>query len=136
MLISYWFIGDKIAFIKPEDPNSTILSVFFLEFFFTMLMMLTILHGKHAKLSLFSDMVPGVFGSLIGIHFSCGCIGKRTGAVMNPNIGFVNVLFCTVALNSTTSLRYMPAFVFGPLLGCLAAAVFVKYIAVRCYELT
>eukprot|EP00347_Sterkiella_histriomuscorum_P002806 403366732 len=131
MWISYMFLGDKIAFIKPQDLNSSGFYIFILEMFFTWTMMMTILHGKHAKLSLFSDMVPGVMASLIGINFSCGCIGNRTGAVMNPNVGICNVIFCMLALKSNDSLPYLPAYIFGPLLGCLFAAAFVKFVALR-----
>ena len=83
MFLAYGFLGDKIAFVRPKDPTWSVFYVMLLEITFTFTMMMTILHGKHAKLSLFSDMVPGVFSSLIAIYFGIGCIGKLSGAVMN-----------------------------------------------------
>ncbi|CDW91077.1 mip family channel protein [Stylonychia lemnae] len=82
MWISYLFLGNKIAFIKPDNLNYSGFYVYFMETFFTFIMMLNILFGKHARLSLFSDTVPGVFGSLFGINFCMGCIGPYTGSVL------------------------------------------------------
>lgn len=132
MTISLMYMGkDDIAFIKPENLSSTGFYVFFMETFFTFLMMLTILHGKNAKLSLFNDAVPGCFASMVGIYFCMSCIGKITGAVMNPNVGICNVVFCAIALNNTEVLPYLPAYFFGPYFGSIFAAFYVKYFALR-----
>ena len=59
MFLSWLILGSSIAVIKPGDMTISVVSVFFLEVFFSMTMMLTILHCKNAKLTLFKDNVPG-----------------------------------------------------------------------------
>ncbi|CDW80176.1 UNKNOWN [Stylonychia lemnae] len=108
----------------------SIVSVFFLEVFFSMTMMLTILHCKNAKLSLFKDNVPGFLAGQIGIYFGVSCIGKRTGAVMSPNIGFCNVTFVAMVQNRSDVLPYLASYFIGPYCGSLIAGIFVKYVAI------
>jgi len=135
MYISYLILGNKIAIIKPDDLSYSGFYVFFLEATFTTIMMLNILFGKAAKLSLFSDMVPGIFGSLIGINFCIGCIGKLTGALMNSNLGLCNVLFCALVLGTKEAMPFLPAFFFGPYVGSICAALFVKYVALKTIDM-
>ena len=97
MLISYGFLGkDGIAVIKPGSLDYSGFYVFFVELFFTILMMLVIISGKNAKLSLFSDMVLGCLASIIGIRFSAGCTSNLTAAVFNPNMAFCNITFVAI----------------------------------------
>ena len=135
MIISYMVLGQKIAVIKPNDLTLSGFYVFFLEATFTTIMMLNILFGKNSKLSLFSNMVPGVFGTLFGIYFCIGCIGKLTGALMNPNLGLCNILFCAAILGTKEAMPFLPALFFGPYIGSLVAAIFVKYVALKTADL-
>lgn len=99
-----------------------------------MIIMMVILSGKNPKLSLFNDMVVGVFGALVAIYFCAECCKKLTGSVFNTNLGLANVTFCAVAHNTSVVLPYLPAYIFGPYTGATLAGLYIKFFAVKCVK--
>lgn len=94
MLISYGILGkEKLGFIKPGSLEYSSFYVFFVELFFTMIMMMVILSGKHSKLTLFDNATTGIIGSVGGIFLCISCAGNLTGAVFNVNVGVCNITF-------------------------------------------
>ena len=124
---SYLELEEKIAIIKPENDDNSLWYVFFMEWFFTFIMMSSIFHNMSQSLTIFNDMVIGVTSSMIAIFFCCNCSGKASGAVFNATIGTVNPTFVALVGLGTHTLKYLPAFILGPLMGAISAALFTLF---------
>jgi hypothetical protein len=104
--------------------------VFFIEFFFTFLLMTSILHNIFPRLSIQSDTVLAVVSVITCIYFCIRCCGPLTGACFNPCIALVNIPFVALVRAGTMQPNYMaflPVYILGPLAGAVVAALFCKF---------
>lgn len=127
---AYLELDSQIAVIGPQNPDDyPPWKVFLVELLFTTLLMICILHNIFARLSIQSDTVLAVGAVCISIYFCIGCVGPLTGGCFNPVVGLVNVTFVAL-VKERNFLKYLPSYLFGPLLGGIIAAVFCKYILI------
>ncbi|CDW87890.1 mip family channel protein [Stylonychia lemnae] len=132
MAFSLLVLGtDGINIFRPTDLDYNQGYVFFIELFFTFTFQVVIQHSKNSKVSLFDNMVLGA-GSVVGaIYFSINCAGRYTGAALNPTIGFTNLTFVAIAMDTNDYIKFLPAYVFGPLIGGALAGIFTAYASAR-----
>lgn len=104
--------------------------VFLIEILFTFIMITSILHNIHPRLSIQSDTVLAVVSVIISIFFCIRCAGPMTGACLNPCVALVNIPFVALVRMGTDRpnfLAYLPSYVFGPLIGGIMAGLFCKF---------
>ena len=76
-------------------------------------------------------MVLAVASVCISVYFCANCGGEATGAAFNPVVGVVNTTFIAMVRAGTEKpnyLQYLPAYLFGDLLGGILAGFFCKYL--------
>lgn len=90
------------------------------------------MHSKNDKVAIVDNMVIGGGSVMAAIYFSIRCCGDSyTGAALNPIIGFTNLTFVAMALNTDQYIKFLPAYVIGPLLGGACAGLFTGYVSAR-----
>ena len=67
------------------------------------------------------------------MYFAIKCAGPYTAACLNPIVGIANLLVVNFAFTEDTSelMKYLPAYIFGPLIGGISAASFAKFVSVN-----
>jgi glycerol uptake facilitator-like aquaporin len=88
----YVAIG-SIGPIKPHDPDANVFYIFFVELFFTFILMAGIFHCKSERLALSHDLVTALMWCLVPIYFCVMCAHRVTGAALNPTVGLCNTTF-------------------------------------------
>ena len=122
-----------VVIFKPAVFEWSSFYVGFVEFFFTWTFLVVVFHNKSLKVSLISDLVLGVIASMISLYFSIKCSALYTGACLSPTVAFVNHTFVAFYYNDTSLLQFMPAYIIGPMLAGVLAAVFTKHVSCKFY---
>jgi glycerol uptake facilitator-like aquaporin len=65
---------------------------------------------------------------MMGLYFGIRCCGTYSGAVLNPAVGISNVVVVSLATDTSTW-KYLPAFIFGPIIGGALAASFTRFVS-------
>ncbi|CDW81594.1 mip family channel protein [Stylonychia lemnae] len=132
MAFSLLVLGtDEIIIFRPNDLDFSQWYVFLIELFFTFTFQVVIQHSKNSKVTIFDNMVLGVGSVAAAIYFSITCAGRFTGAALNPTIGFTNLTFVAIALDTNDYIKFLPAYVFGPLIGGVLAGLFTAHVSAR-----
>lgn len=91
--------------------------------------MALIFHIKDPQLSPTKDGAMGALIVVLGLYGIIGMLATVTGACLNPNIGFVTIIFNIIMAGPGDEIyiRYMPSYVIGPILGGIAGAYLTKF---------
>ncbi len=113
--------------MKPMSLDYSAWNVLIIELVFTLLFVSCILHNAFSRLSIQADTVLALESVCVSYFFSILLARNYTGAAINTTYAIVNILFVSFAKDSTY-LRYLPAYLFGTLLGGILAGIVCKYI--------
>ena len=76
----------------------------------------------------------GVASVMICMYFAITCASDYTGAVLNPTIGIANLTFVAIVKDTSDYMKFLPAYIFGPLFGGATAALVTIYASRRVLE--
>lgn len=119
--------ADNMAILKPLSPDYSAWNVFMIEGLFTFIFVSCVLHNVFPRLSIQSDTVLAVGSVCVSLYFSILLARNYTGAAINTTFAIVNILFVSVVKDSTY-VKYLPAYLFGTLLGGILAGLICKYL--------
>jgi glycerol uptake facilitator-like aquaporin len=127
--ISYFELGiDRIAVLGPASLTYSAWHVFAIEALSTFIFVTALLHNVFPRLSIQSDTVLAVASVCVSLYFGISIAGEYTGAALNTTLSIVNILFVSVVTKDSSIVRYLPAYVFGTLLGGFLAGLVCKYL--------
>ena len=123
---------DQLAVLKPTDAGvyRPIWHVFLEEAMFTFLWVAVILHNKYKTIASSSDGVLHCFTWALTL-FAIVCMASdQTGACLNPTIGITFMIMDYAATKSLVDklIHLLIAYVFGPFLGGILAAIWTKFV--------
>ncbi len=118
---------ENIAILKPMSQDYSAWNVFMIEGLFTFFFVSFVLHNVFPRLSIQSDTVLAVGSVCMSLYFSINLASNYTGAAINTTFAIVNILFVSLVKDSTY-VRYLPAYLFGTLLGGILAGLVCKYL--------
>ncbi len=117
-----------MAVLGPASLLDSPWRVFFIEGVATFIFVSAVLHNVFPRLSIQSDTVLAVASICVSLYFGISVAAKYTGGALNTTFAIVNMLFVAVVTKDSTLLRYLPAYVFGTLLGGCLAGIICKYL--------
>ena len=134
MMLSYIMLGhDKALDMGPNTRHPSAWYSFVMEVVFGTMFVAVYLHAKVKTTNPSNN--PGLIAmTLFVIQFTfASYTQKLNGGTLNPTIGFAATTFRAMVRseNDPANIKYLPAYLFGPLLGGLAAAYFTKFIAMH-----
>lgn len=115
--------------IQPGNKLWNIGYVFVVELVFTFVFNLAIFHAKNSKLSLFHNGVTGAFSVIMGLYYGVKCAGGYSGAALNPSVAIANNIVYALFKKDNSAMKYLGAYIFGPIAGAALAAIFCKYVS-------
>ena len=130
--ITHWMLGrNYVVIFKPAVYQWNVFYVAFVEFFFTLIFLLVVMHNKTVGVTLISDLVIGVMGSMIALYFSICCSALYTGACLSPTVALINHIYVHIAWDDPSLYIFTPSYIIGPALAGILAAVFAKNLSAR-----
>jgi aquaporin Z len=121
-------IGD-LVWISPSKKLWNFGYVMVIEMIFTFIFLMAICHAKTSKLALFHNGVTGTISVIMGLYFSVKCAGAYSGAALNPSVAIANNVTLAIINNDSTYMRYLGAYIIGPIIGGCLAAIFTKNVS-------
>ena len=134
MFVSIGMLGTANTFklVPPQDFNNHsfnfIIYLLFVEFFFTMILVTTVLFVKYRGVSATTDGMLSNLTVAIAVFVCVRMGGPLSGAGMNPSIAIAIITSDSVRLSSNINyhddghLIFLVPYIIGPLLGGLAAS--------------
>ncbi|CDW84764.1 mip family channel protein [Stylonychia lemnae] len=133
MVFSYLVLGhdQSLNLHPPDNQNQEIYYVFLTEMFFSWIFMTVYLHAKTSKIAPSTDPGLRAITMMVVQYVNSGMIMPVTGGCLNPTIGFCAVTFRAIVTkhSETSYMKYLPAYLFGPLIAGFLAGAFVRYVA-------
>eukprot|EP00347_Sterkiella_histriomuscorum_P020254 403338506 len=130
--ISHYMLGAlRVVIFKPAVYEWNVFYVAFVEGFFTLIFLVVVMHNKTMEVSLISDLILGVFGSMIALYFCICCSATFTGACISPTVALINHIYVHVAWDDPSLYVFTPSYVIGPCIGGVIAALFARKCSAR-----
>lgn len=133
MIFSYLVIGhDNSLNLHPPLVDYEVWYVFVTELFFSWIFQTVYLHAKTSQIAPSTDPGLRAITMMVVQYVNAGMIIKITGGCLNPTIGFCAVTFRAMVKRAgePSYIKYLPAYLFGPLLAGILAGAFVKFVAI------